>query len=113
MPSMSFDYEEKTNSYCFLFCFLDILLAFTLDQVAAYDTKQKKMDFFDPSRKDDFLFISGTKVSFHNCWEDVNFSTEFVAKPKQIMPFSDAHSCQEPRESPRWFYVPGWLESPR
>jgi 3'-phosphoadenosine 5'-phosphosulfate synthase len=33
-----------------------------LDQVAAYDTKQQKMDFFDPSRKDDFLFISGTKV---------------------------------------------------
>ncbi|PWZ11152.1 ATP sulfurylase 4, chloroplastic [Zea mays] len=30
-------------------------------KVAAYDTKQKKMDFFDPSRKDDFLFISGTK----------------------------------------------------
>nr|BAA36274.1 plastidic ATP sulfurylase [Oryza sativa Indica Group] len=29
---------------------------------AAYDTKQKKMDFFDPSRKDDFLFISGTKM---------------------------------------------------
>ncbi|AQK63042.1 ATP-sulfurylase 3, chloroplastic [Zea mays] len=31
-------------------------------KVAAYDTKQKKMDFFDPSRKDDFLFISGTKM---------------------------------------------------
>ncbi|CAL4918990.1 unnamed protein product [Urochloa decumbens] len=31
-------------------------------RVAAYDTKQKKMDFFDPSRKDDFLFISGTKM---------------------------------------------------
>ncbi|XP_023156801.1 ATP sulfurylase 1, chloroplastic [Zea mays] len=44
-------------------------------KVAAYDTKQKKMDFFDPSRKDDFLFISGTKVSFHNCWDVVIFST--------------------------------------
>ncbi|KAJ4753495.1 Bifunctional 3'-phosphoadenosine 5'-phosphosulfate synthase [Rhynchospora pubera] len=31
-------------------------------RVAAYDTKKKKMDFFDPSRKDDFLFISGTKM---------------------------------------------------
>uniref|UniRef100_A0A6V7QSN7 Sulfate adenylyltransferase n=1 Tax=Ananas comosus var. bracteatus TaxID=296719 RepID=A0A6V7QSN7_ANACO len=30
--------------------------------VAAYDKKQRKMNFFDPSRKDDFLFISGTKM---------------------------------------------------
>lgn len=31
-------------------------------QVAAYDKSVGKMAFFDPSRKDDFLFISGTKV---------------------------------------------------
>jgi hypothetical protein len=31
-------------------------------QVAAYDTLEKKMAFFDPSRAKDFLFISGTKV---------------------------------------------------
>lgn len=31
-------------------------------QVAAYDKPAGKMAFFDPSRKDDFLFISGTKV---------------------------------------------------
>ncbi|XP_063725789.1 bifunctional 3'-phosphoadenosine 5'-phosphosulfate synthase-like isoform X3 [Symsagittifera roscoffensis] len=31
-------------------------------RVAAYDTKQHKMDFFDPERKEDFLFISGTKM---------------------------------------------------
>lgn len=31
-------------------------------QVAAYDKKQKKMCFFDPSRKEDFEFISGTKM---------------------------------------------------
>lgn len=31
-------------------------------RVAAYDIKKGKMDFFDPSRKDDFLFISGTKM---------------------------------------------------
>ncbi|KAJ3673311.1 hypothetical protein LUZ60_006685 [Juncus effusus] len=31
-------------------------------KVAAYDMKKKRMDFFDPSRKDDFLFISGTKM---------------------------------------------------
>ncbi|KAG6529875.1 hypothetical protein ZIOFF_012090 [Zingiber officinale] len=31
-------------------------------KVAAYDKTQKKMAFFDPSRPDDFLFISGTKM---------------------------------------------------
>jgi 3'-phosphoadenosine 5'-phosphosulfate synthase len=31
-------------------------------RVAAYDTKNVKMDFFDPTRKEDFLFISGTKM---------------------------------------------------
>jgi 3'-phosphoadenosine 5'-phosphosulfate synthase len=31
-------------------------------KVAAYDRKYNKMNFFDPSRKEDFLFISGTKM---------------------------------------------------
>ncbi|KAK7343627.1 hypothetical protein VNO77_12525 [Canavalia gladiata] len=31
-------------------------------RVAAYDKSQGKMDFFDPSRPQDFLFISGTKM---------------------------------------------------
>uniref|UniRef100_A0ACD6A7M2 Uncharacterized protein n=1 Tax=Avena sativa TaxID=4498 RepID=A0ACD6A7M2_AVESA len=31
-------------------------------KVAAYDRKHNKMNFFDPSRKEDFLFISGTKM---------------------------------------------------
>ncbi|XP_022891410.1 ATP sulfurylase 2 [Olea europaea var. sylvestris] len=31
-------------------------------RVAAYDTVEKKMAFFDPSRAKDFLFISGTKM---------------------------------------------------
>ncbi|KAF6144101.1 hypothetical protein GIB67_007562 [Kingdonia uniflora] len=31
-------------------------------RVAAYDTTEKKMAFFDPSRANDFLFISGTKM---------------------------------------------------
>ncbi|WJX65790.1 AP-2 complex subunit sigma [Trifolium repens] len=31
-------------------------------RVAAYDTKVNKMAFFDPSRSQDFLFISGTKM---------------------------------------------------
>ncbi|XP_017780254.1 PREDICTED: bifunctional 3'-phosphoadenosine 5'-phosphosulfate synthase-like [Nicrophorus vespilloides] len=31
-------------------------------RVAAYDVKNKKMAFFDPSRKEDFDFISGTRM---------------------------------------------------
>ena len=31
-------------------------------KVAAYDKQAKKMNFFDPSRKEDFDFISGTKM---------------------------------------------------
>lgn len=43
-----------------LYTFLIFLLL--MFQVAAYDTAEKKMAFFDPSRAKDFLFISGTKV---------------------------------------------------
>ncbi|CAG9854905.1 unnamed protein product [Phyllotreta striolata] len=31
-------------------------------RVAAYDTTKKKMDFFEPDRKDEFDFISGTRM---------------------------------------------------
>ncbi|KAK2566201.1 Bifunctional 3'-phosphoadenosine 5'-phosphosulfate synthase [Acropora cervicornis] len=31
-------------------------------RVAAYNTKDKKMEFFDPDRKEDFDFISGTRM---------------------------------------------------
>ena len=31
-------------------------------KVAAYDKSQCRMDFFDPARKEDFEFISGTKM---------------------------------------------------
>ena len=30
-------------------------------RVAAYDKKQKKMDFYDPGRHEEFDFISGTR----------------------------------------------------
>ena len=39
-----------------------VMIIFILLQVAAYDKTQGKMAFFDPSRPQDFLFISGTKV---------------------------------------------------
>ena len=42
---------------------LDSHIHFESLQVAAYDTVAKKMAFFEPSRSQDFLFISGTKVS--------------------------------------------------
>ena len=32
--------------------------------MAAYDKTLSKMAFFDPSRAQDFVFISGTKVMF-------------------------------------------------
>lgn len=47
--------------YFFLLPFL-VSINLPETQVAAYDTVQKKMAFFDPSRAKDFLFISGTKV---------------------------------------------------
>ena len=31
-------------------------------RVAAYNMKKKAMDFYDPEKKDDFMFISGTKM---------------------------------------------------
>jgi 3'-phosphoadenosine 5'-phosphosulfate synthase len=31
-------------------------------RVAAYNKTKKAMDFYDPEHKDDFLFISGTKM---------------------------------------------------
>ena len=31
-------------------------------RVAAYDMKERKMEFFDPKRKEDFDFISGTRM---------------------------------------------------
>ncbi len=31
-------------------------------KVAAYNTKLGAMDFFDPDKKDDYVFISGTKM---------------------------------------------------
>ena len=31
-------------------------------RVAAYNKVKKAMDFYDPEKKDDFLFISGTKM---------------------------------------------------
>ncbi|ERL96081.1 hypothetical protein D910_00987 [Dendroctonus ponderosae] len=31
-------------------------------RVAAYDQRSKQMNFFDPARKDDFDFISGTRM---------------------------------------------------
>ena len=31
-------------------------------RVAAYNTRKRKMDFFDPEQKEDFDFISGTRM---------------------------------------------------
>jgi len=46
-------------------------------RVAAYNTKKSAMDFFDPSKKEDFLFISGTKMR--------KFAREGVEPPTGFM----------------------------
>ncbi|KAK5646092.1 hypothetical protein RI129_004556 [Pyrocoelia pectoralis] len=46
-------------------------------RVAAYDTKYQKMDLFDPCRKNDFDFISGTKMR--------NFAKTGVDPPNGFM----------------------------
>merc|ERR1712176_865996 len=46
-------------------------------RVAAYNTKKEAMDFFDPSKKEDFLFISGTKMR--------KFAREGVEPPQGFM----------------------------
>lgn len=38
------------------------IFIFFVPRVAAYDTKVKKMSFFDPKRREDFDFISGTRM---------------------------------------------------
>ena len=42
-------------------------------RVAAYDTQAKAMNFFDPERKQDFEFISGTRMRG-------NFSHQYLCK---------------------------------
>lgn len=46
-------------------------------RVAAYDTKAAKMDFYDPSRHQDFRFISGTAMR--------KFAREGVQPPDGFM----------------------------
>lgn len=46
-------------------------------RVAAYNIKKEAMDFFDPSKKEDFLFISGTKMR--------KFARDGVQPPKGFM----------------------------
>jgi len=46
-------------------------------RVAAYNKEKEAMDFFDPAKKDDFLFISGTKMR--------KFAREGVEPPKGFM----------------------------
>jgi len=46
-------------------------------RVAAYNTKKSAMDFFDPSKKEDFLFISGTKMR--------KFARDGIEPPKGFM----------------------------
>lgn len=93
---------------------INLLITFPL-QVAAYDKTQGKMAFFDPSRAQDFIFISGTKV----CNLLLLLPTLFIDSHNQLCKFvqvtrlivfihdlynlkeatiTDAHTCKEQRE---------------
>lgn len=84
-----------------------------LFQVAAYDKTQMKMAFFDPSRPQDFLFISGTKVKF--------LPVLLVLSSSQLLTFNlytlsyriiaDANVGKEQREPARRIHVPRRVES--
>ena len=45
-------------------------------RVAAYDTKIKQMAFFDPTRKDDFDFISGTRMRGKACYQNYELTQQ-------------------------------------
>ena len=77
-------------------------------QVAAYDKTQGKMAFFDASRPQDFVFISGTKVIFSKQVLPKYFvivTEKSVAESiyvsylnKTCVHFTDADACKEQRE---------------
>ena len=70
---------------------------FILLQVAAYDKTQGKMAFFDPSRPQDFLFISGTKVCVVSEHKTLEYMFLHIGKylNKRYLHFSDADTCKE------------------
>lgn len=49
-------------------------------RVAAYDSRKRKMAFFEPKRSQDFIFISGTKMRselyFFSCTRFFSFSSK-------------------------------------
>jgi len=62
LMSQALSYVQSISYLMFLLCKISSTFLLHVLQVAAYDTVEKKMAFFDPSRAKDFLFISGTKV---------------------------------------------------
>jgi ATP sulfurylase len=66
-------------------------------KVAAYNKAKKAMDFFDPSRKDEFEFISGTKmrgkIIIH------------IVKSWKLNSFF-LRTCQEWANATRWVHGP-------
>ncbi|XP_022568660.1 ATP sulfurylase 1, chloroplastic-like isoform X1 [Brassica napus] len=78
-------------------------------RVAAYDKTQGKMAFFDPSRPQDFLFISGTKVN--SLLPNTNLTLLHFSWFTYKIILSDAHIGQEQRKPSRWIHVPRWMAS--
>lgn len=85
-------------------------------QVAAYDKTQNKMAFFDPSRKQDFLFISGTKVYFSLGHKNADLFLFFFSFISSIIPVVSEHGwyilqmrnlAQNKETPPNGFMCPG------
>ena len=75
-------------------------------QVAAYDKTQGKMAFFDPSRPQDFLFISGTKVLPHTNLRKSRESMSFHSfSNRKLLPF-----VSKTKKQKRGGEILHWLE---
>ena len=100
---------QKFHTFLYFLGVLGDLIYWFLCQVAAYDKTQGKMAFFDPSRPQDFLFISGTKVN--SLLPNTNLTLLHFSWFTYKIILSDAHIGQEQRKPSRWIHVPRWMAS--
>ena len=67
-------------------------------RIAAYNQKKKVMDFFNPDKKDDFMFISGTKMRAM-ARDNVNPPDGFMAPKAWAIMVAYYQSIKKPQES--------------
>lgn len=71
-------------------------------RVAAYNKKKGAMDFFDPEKKDDFMFISGTKMRGYAKVYNFLYVCELYLMQAALL---------EWRATSRWLHVPIRMEN--